>query len=75
MKARIIDLEDLKKSPEQREAEQLITQLTPGKGIEVTLAAGETSRKASRVYRKAAVKLGKEVRAMTKEGRVIISLK
>ena len=75
VKARIIDLEDLKKKPEQREAEQLLTQLSPGKAIEVTLSGDETPRKVSRLYRKAASNVGKAIRVMTKEGKVIVSPK
>lgn len=75
MKAKIIDIEELKKKPELREAEQLLNQLTTGKAIEVTLTEKETPRKVSRLYRKAAGNLGKQVRVMTKEGRVFVSLK
>ena len=75
MKARIVDLAELKKRPEQREAEQLLTQLSPGKAIEVTLAGDETPRKVSRLYRRAAESLGKEIRVMTKEGKIIVTLK
>ena len=75
MKARIVDLAEIKKKPEQREAEQLLTQLSPGKVIEVTLAGDETPRKVSRLYRKAAESLGKEIRVMTKEGKIIVTLK
>lgn len=75
MKTRIIDLAELKKRPEEREAEQFLNQLSPGKAIEVTLVGEETPRKVSRLYRKAAGNLGKDVRVMTKQGKVIISLK
>ena len=75
MKARIIDLAELKKRPEQRDAEQLLTQLTAGKVIEVTLSENDTPRKVSHLYRKAADSVGKDVRVMTKEGKVIVSLK
>ncbi len=75
MKAKLIDLEELKKKPEQREAEQLLTQLIPGKAIEVTLVGDETPRKVSRLYRRAAESLNKEIRVMTKEGKIIITLK
>lgn len=75
MKAKIIDVEELKKKPEQREAEQFLSQLSPGKAIEVTLTEQETPRKVSHLYRKAAGNLGKDIRVMTKEGKVIVSLK
>ena len=75
MKARIIDISELKKKPEQREAEQLLNQLSPSKAIEVTLSEKETPRKVSRIYRRAAEDLGKTIRVATKEGKIIVTLK
>lgn len=75
MKAKIVDLAELKKKPQEREAEQFLNQLGPDKAIEVTLTGEETPRKVSRLYRKAATRLGKEVRVISKEGKIFVTLK
>lgn len=75
MKARIIDIAELKKRPEEREAQDLLNQLNPEKAIEITLTGQETTRKAARIYRKVAQSLGKDIRVNTKEGKIIVRLK
>lgn len=77
MKARIVDLAELKRKPEEREAEELLTQLSAGKAIEVVLTGNETARRIARLYRDAARKLQKEVRVTTREKgtKVIVALK
>ena len=77
MKARIVDMAELKKKPEVREAEDLLQQLTGGKAIEVTVTGSDTVRKTARLFREAAKTLQKEVRVTTREkgAKVVITLK
>ena len=65
MKARIVDIDEIKKTPEEREAEELIGQLVPGKAIEITLTEGETPKRITRLYRYAAKNLRTRVRIDT----------
>ena len=67
MKARIVDIAELKRKPEEREAEELLNQLSPGKAIEITLTGNETARTIARLYRNTAKNLQKEVRVTTKD--------
>ena len=79
MKAHIIDARELKKTQAEREAELLLKELAQNKdgekAIEIVLEQKETPRKINHIFRKAATTLGKEIRARTKEGKVIIRLK
>ena len=79
MKAKIVSVTDLKKTVAEREAEQLLTQLSqqqdPNRAIEVILESPETPRKVSRIFRKAAETLGKTITTKTREGRLIIRIK
>jgi len=79
MKARIVDVADLKKTQAEREAEILLQGLLQHKddkkAIEVILEQAETPRKVNRIFRRAAASLGKEIRIRSKEGRVIIRVK
>lgn len=77
MKTRIIDVAELKKKPEERQAEELFEQLRPGKAVEVTLTGDETPRKIARIFRNTAKRLQKEIRVTTRDKgqRVIITLK
>lgn len=77
MKAKIVNVTDLKKTVAEREAEQLLAQLADSKdkAIEVILESAETPRKISRIFRKAAQTLGKTITAKTREGRLFIQLK
>ena len=67
MKARIVDLAEVKKTPEEREAEELLAKLSPGKAIEITLTGGETPKRVARLYREAARRLRKGIRIETLE--------
>ena len=67
MKTRLIDLSELKKKPEEYQAEELLRQLTQNQAIEVTLTGHETSRKAARLFRRVAKGLGREVQVKTLE--------
>ena len=77
MKARIIDVSELKKKPEEREAEQLLEQLTLGKAIELIPSGNETPRRLARLFRDAAKRVQKEIRVTTKDKgqKLIIVLK
>ena len=79
MKARLMDVADLKKTQAEREAELLLQEMfqnTNGKkAIEVVLEQAETPRKINHIFRKAAATIGKEIRIRSKEGRVIIQVK
>ena len=79
MKARIVDVADLKKTQAEKEAELLLQEIFQQKdnkkAIEVLLERAETPRKINRIFRSAAATLGKEVRIRSKEGRVIIRVK
>ena len=65
MKARIVDIAEIKKTPEEREAEELLNQLEPGKAIEISLGEGDTPKKVARLYRYTAKRLRKMVRIDT----------
>ena len=75
MKTRIVDISEMEKEPEEREAEEVLNQICPGKAVGVTLTGEETRRKITRLYRKAARNLQKKIRVMNREGKVIIVLK
>lgn len=79
MKARIVDVADLKKTQAEREAELLIQEMFQNKdgkkAIEVVLEQSETPRKVNRIFRKAAANLGKEIRIRTKDGRIQVMVK
>ena len=60
MKAKIVDKADLKKSPEELEAERVLGQLNDQKAVEVTLD-GESTRTIRRAFNKAAGTLGLEL--------------
>lgn len=80
MKARIVDVADLKKTQAEKEAELLLKEFLQGKdnnkkAIEVILEAKETPRKINRIFRKAAATLGNEISCRSREGRVIIRVK
>ena len=65
MKARIVDIEEIKKTPEEREAEDLLNQLAPGNAIEITFADNDTPKKIARLFRHTAKRLRKYVRIET----------
>ena len=67
MKARIVDIAEVRKSPEERETEQLLNQLSPGKAIEITLTENETPKKIIRLYRHVSKRMRKMVRIETKD--------
>ena len=67
MKARIVDIAEVKKTPEEREAEELLSQLAPGKAIEITLTGNDTPKRIARLYRYTAKRLRKYVRIETIE--------
>ena len=62
MKARIVDIAEIKMTLEEREAEELLNQLVPGKAIEITLTGDDTPKKVARIYRYTAKRLRKWVR-------------
>lgn len=78
MKAKLIDVADLKKTDAEKQAEALLQQLFQEgnkKAIEVVLNDKETPRKVNNIFRRAAETLGKEIRIRSKEGRTIILVK
>ena len=77
MKARIVDMAEVRKTPEERQAEELLSQLSPGKAIEVTLDQDDTPKKISRLYRHTAGRLRMHVRIETLERgkKLLVSLK
>ena len=67
MKTRIVNIADVKKTAEEREAEEPLNQLAPGKAIEITLTGNDTPKRVARLYRYAAKRLRKFVRIETIE--------
>ena len=65
MKTRIVDVEDIKKTPEARTVEALLKKLEPETAIEITLTGGETSRSMARLCRYVANSLRQPVRTKT----------
>lgn len=74
MKARIVDISELGKKPEEQEAEEFLNQIGPGKAVELTITGEETRRQVTRLYRRAA-ESPEKIRVMDREGKVIIVLK
>lgn len=74
MKAKIVDKRELKKSPEERQAESLLRGLTADKAIEVELD-GTSSRTIRRVFSKAGANLGLTLQMRTKDDKVYVLLK
>ena len=79
MKIEIVSLMDLKKTKNEREAEEklkeLMSEANQDKALRVVLEKPETPRKINRIFRKAAEAMGKKITAKTKEDTVIIRLK
>ena len=77
MKARIVDIEEIKKTADEREAEELLNQLGPGKAIEITLADNDTPKKIARLFRHTSKRLRKYVRIETMDNgaRLLIYIK
>ena len=77
MKARIVDIDEIRKTPEEREAEELLNELGPGKAIEITLADNDTPKKLARLFRQAAKRLHKYVRIETMDhgARLLVYIK
>ena len=77
MKARIVDVAEIRKTPEEREAEELLNQLGPGKAIEIALGNGDTPKRIGRLYRCTAKNMGKMVRieTMDKGKKLLVCLK
>lgn len=65
MKSRIVEIVEIKKTPEERQAEEMLNQLAPGKAVEVTLSDNEAPKKIIRIYRYSAKRLQKRVRIET----------
>lgn len=74
LEARIIKLSDLKKTPQQREAERLLAQLGPDKAVEVTLKPSDSPRGVSNTFRRAAAEVGKEIRVRRRADKLYITL-
>ena len=75
MKAKIVDISELKKNPQERDAEQYLSQLRNDNAIEVTLTGKDTVRKVARIYRKVAKTMNKDIRLRSREGRTFITLR
>ena len=75
LKAKIVDIAELKKNPQERVAEQYLSKLTNNNAIEVTLTGKDTIRKVARIYRKMAKVVGKNIRVRASEGRAFITLR
>ena len=71
MKAKIIDKSELKKTQLQREAEELVAQLTTEKAIEIT-PDDTPSRTARRAFRQAAAALGVAIRMRKKGDKIYV---
>ena len=74
MKARIIDVSELKKSALEMEAEGLLGKLTKDKTIEVT-PDRQSARTIKRAFNKAATTLGLTIRYRTRNDRLYVLLK
>lgn len=74
MKAKIIDKTELKKTPDERQAEGLLRRLEPDKAIEVT-PDGSSARTVRRLFSKCAVNLGMEIELKSKDDKVYVLLK
>ena len=74
MKAHIISKADLKKTPDELQAERLLDQLTEDNAIEVMLN-GQSARTVRRIFTKGAESKGKVIHLRTKEDRVHVTLK
>ena len=77
MKARIVDIAEVRKTPEEREAEELLGQLGPGRAIEISLGNGDTPKRIGRLYRCTAKNMRKMVRVetMDKGKKLLVYLK
>lgn len=79
MKVEIVSLVDLKKTKNEREAEEklkeLMSEANQDKALRIVLEKPETPRKINRIFRKAAQTMGREITARTRGDSVIIKLK
>ena len=74
MKAKLIDKQELKKSPMEREAERLLRRLSGDKAIEV-YPDGTSVRTIRRAFSKAATNLAIDIQLSTKEDKVYVVLR
>ena len=74
MKAKLIDKTELKKTPDERQAEGLLRRLEPDKAIEVT-PDGSSTRTIRRLFSKCAGTLGLEIELKSKDDKVYVLLK
>lgn len=74
MKARIINISELKKSALEMEAESLLGRLTKEKTIEVT-PKPQSARTIKRAFNKAAATLSLEIRYRTRNDKLYVLLK
>jgi len=75
MEAKIIKLSELKKTPEEREAERLVSQLDAVNAIEVALGPSDSPRKVTSLFRRAAKTLGKQIRIRRRDDKVYVVLR
>lgn len=74
MKAKLIDKHELKKTPEERQAEGLLRRLAPDKAIEVT-PDGSSTRTVRRLFSKCAANIGLDIELKSKDDKVYVLLK
>ena len=76
-KVRIVNLIEVKLTPEEREAEAFLNQLEPGKAIEITLQNEDRPKIVSRLYRHTAKRLKKYVQidAVENGAKLLVYLK
>lgn len=74
MKAKMVDKSDLKKTPEERQAETLLRKLRVDNAIEV-VPDGTSARTVRRMFTKAATTLGLDIELRVKDDKVYILLK
>ena len=74
MKAKIVDKSELKKTPEERQAETLLRRLKVDNAIEV-VPDGTSARTVRRMFTKAATTLGLDIELRAKDDKVYILLK
>jgi len=75
MKIEVININDLKKTPEERGFEQKLAELNNTQAIRVSLGPKDRSRSTIRKIRLIAKNIGREVRIRRKEQELHITLK
>jgi hypothetical protein len=74
VEAKIVKISEVKKTPEEREAQRLLGQLGADTAIEVVLSASDSLRRVTSMFRRAAKASEKQIRIRHREDKLYVTL-